>query len=114
MSGPPDLLAALRSSKKGLATFEAMPPSHRRRWISFVEEAKKPETRARRIARCVADLTKGARSSDGGYSGTPLLQKLGIRDGHRVALIDAPSKLPPDLARMPAGVAVRSAAAATT
>ena len=32
-----------------------------------------------------------------GYSGTPLPQKLGIREGHQVALVDAPrrAKRPP-------------------
>jgi hypothetical protein len=38
-----------------------------------------------------------------GYSGTPLVDKLGIRPGHRVALISAPADL--DLG-LPAGVAV--------
>jgi hypothetical protein len=32
-----------------------------------------------------------------GYSGTPLLKKLGIRDGHRVLLHNAPSNLPLEL-----------------
>lgn len=39
-----------------------------------------------------------------GYSGTPLVKKLGIKDGHRVAIIDAPATyrtlldpLPPDV-----------------
>jgi hypothetical protein len=30
-----------------------------------------------------------------GYSGTPLPKKLGIKDGHRVAAIDAPQEFPP-------------------
>ena len=42
-----------------------------------------------------------------GYSGTPLLQKLGIKDGHRVALIDAPAKIPAGLHSLPASIAVR-------
>ena len=33
-----------------------------------------------------------------GYSGTPLLKKLGIKDGHRVALVSAPRALPAELA----------------
>jgi len=94
-----DLLAGLRRSKKALAAFEAMPPSHQRRWVEYVAEAKKAETRARRIAKCVQDLaTEQPRTSSAGYSGTPLLQKLGIKDGHRVALLDAPRKLPAPLA----------------
>ncbi|HWA93888.1 MAG TPA: hypothetical protein VG844_04745 [Terracidiphilus sp.] len=32
-----------------------------------------------------------------GYSGTPLLQKLGIKEGHRVALRNAPDALPQEL-----------------
>lgn len=43
-----------------------------------------------------------ARVASAGYSGTPLPQKLGIKDDHRVALIDAPRgfSLPP----LPPGV----------
>jgi len=32
-----------------------------------------------------------------GYSGTPLLKKLGIKDGHRVLLCKAPADLPEEL-----------------
>ena len=32
-----------------------------------------------------------------GYSGTPLLRKLGIKDGHRVLLRNAPDELPEEL-----------------
>ena len=42
-----------------------------------------------------------------GYSGTPLLKKLGIKDGHRVALLSAPKKLPDDLAGLEASRARR-------
>lgn len=42
-----------------------------------------------------------------GYSGTPLLQKLGIKDGHRVAILDAPKPLPAGLRRMPSSLTVR-------
>lgn len=94
-----ELLTALRKSKKALAAFEALPPSHQKRWVEHVAEAKKEETRARRIAKCVEDLSKGEkRDTSTGYSGTPLLQKLGIKDGRRVALLDAPRKLPVELA----------------
>lgn len=39
-----------------------------------------------------------------GYSGTPLLQKLGIKPGHRVALLGAPIPPPGALVVMPPGV----------
>lgn len=41
-----------------------------------------------------------------GYSGKPLLGKLGIVEGQRVALISAPDPLPEGLERMPPGVVV--------
>ncbi len=41
-----------------------------------------------------------------GYSGTPLPQKLGIKEGHRVALLGAPAGF--DLGTLPAGVAVQA------
>jgi hypothetical protein len=41
-----------------------------------------------------------------GYSGTPLPQKLGIKEGHQVALVDAPVGF--DLGMLPTGAAVRS------
>lgn len=101
-----DLLAALRKSKKAIVAFEVMPRSHQKRWVDYVAEAKKPETRARRIEKCVADLSKnGGKMSATGYSGTPLLQKLGIEDGHRIALLDAPGKLPEALAEVKAAAA---------
>lgn len=40
-----------------------------------------------------------------GYSGTPLPQKLGIKEGHRVALVSAPAGF--DLGTLPVGAAVQ-------
>ena len=45
-------------------------------------------------------------SAAAGYSGKPLLAKLGIAPGQRVAIIAAPDPLPDGLDRMPAGVTV--------
>jgi Protein of unknown function (DUF3052) len=39
-----------------------------------------------------------------GYSGTPLDQKLGIKPGHRVALINAPDDFAKTLGELPDGV----------
>lgn len=41
-----------------------------------------------------------------GYSGKPLLAKLGIKEGQRVAMLSAPTPLPEGLERMPAGVTI--------
>jgi hypothetical protein len=41
-----------------------------------------------------------------GYSGTPLVKKLGIKEGFRVAFVDAPAELAKDLGPLPANVRV--------
>lgn len=56
---PPELSAALRSTPKARAAFEALPPSHRRLWLRYVHEAKQAETRSRRAANVVARLAAG-------------------------------------------------------
>lgn len=45
-----------------------------------------------------------------GYSGTPLPKKLGIKEGHVVAVVDAPSHLDALLVPLPADVSIRSGA----
>ncbi|MDW3218372.1 MAG: DUF3052 domain-containing protein [Acidimicrobiales bacterium] len=45
-----------------------------------------------------------------GYSGTPLPKKLGIKDGHIVALVDAPEHIDDLLDPMPADVEIRRGA----
>jgi hypothetical protein len=42
-----------------------------------------------------------------GYSGTPLPRKLGIKEGHAVAIIDAPEGFGDTLGELPKGVTVR-------
>lgn len=46
---PRDLEQSLRDDRAAREAFDAMPPSHRRAYIEFVEEAARPETRVRRI-----------------------------------------------------------------
>ena len=46
-----------------------------------------------------------------GYSGKPLVEKLGIKSGHRLALIDAPAGFPKALGALPEGVSVEGAKA---
>lgn len=43
-----------------------------------------------------------------GYSGTPLSRKLGIKSGHRVALLEAPAGFEAKLDGLPDGVVVRA------
>ena len=46
-------------------------------------------------------------SPTAGYSGTPLVRKLGIRPGARLGLIGAPEGIDETLGELPAGVVVR-------
>jgi hypothetical protein len=48
-----------------------------------------------------------------GYSGTPLAKKLGIKDGHVLALLGAPAAFVDELEGLPDGVTVRSRASGT-
>lgn len=61
---PPDLLAALASVPAAKARFDALPPSHRREHLAYINEAKKPETRARRIATTLEMLAGQVRRRD--------------------------------------------------
>jgi hypothetical protein len=55
---PADLTKALKAGKVDRA-FAALAPSHRKEFVRWVEEAKKPETRANRIARTVESVAAG-------------------------------------------------------
>ncbi len=63
---PRDLTAALRAAgAEVLAAWKAMSYSHHREYIEAIEEAKRPETRAKRIAGCV-DMMRARASGSGG------------------------------------------------
>jgi uncharacterized protein YdeI (YjbR/CyaY-like superfamily) len=47
---PTDVADALAAHPAAKAAFDRLPPSHRREYLLWVNEAKRPETRARRIA----------------------------------------------------------------
>jgi uncharacterized protein YdeI (YjbR/CyaY-like superfamily) len=54
-----DLAAALGAHPAARRAFEALPPSHRRRYVAWIHFAKRVETRQRRAAEAVALLTAG-------------------------------------------------------
>lgn len=56
---PTDLAAALKKNRKALETFERFPPSHKREYIEWIIEAKRPETREKRVATTIAWLAEG-------------------------------------------------------
>jgi uncharacterized protein YdeI (YjbR/CyaY-like superfamily) len=58
---PDDFRTALAANPTAAATLEGFPPSARRDYLQWVVEAKRPETRASRIAQSVEWLAEGKR-----------------------------------------------------
>jgi uncharacterized protein YdeI (YjbR/CyaY-like superfamily) len=57
----PTMLRTFKSSKEAWAWFERQPPSFRRVAAHWVTSAKKPETRASRLAQLIASSARGER-----------------------------------------------------
>ena len=57
---PEDLAAALDEDAR--AFFDGLAPSHRKEWVRWVEEARKPETRAARIEKTAEALKAGRKT----------------------------------------------------
>jgi hypothetical protein len=57
---PDDLDAALDADAR--ANYAALSFTHRKEWVRWIEEAKKPETRAARVEKTVAALREGKKS----------------------------------------------------
>ena len=58
---PEDLVAALEKNKPAQVTFDAFPPSCKREYIEWIVEAKREDTRAKRLAQTVEWLAEGKR-----------------------------------------------------
>lgn len=58
---PADFAAALEASPDASKTFDAFAPSHRREYVEWITDAKREETRARRIAQAIEWLAEGKR-----------------------------------------------------
>jgi hypothetical protein len=59
---PGDLAAALAGDDTARANFDGLSFTHRKEWVRWIEEAKKPETRATRLAKTVESLHAGKRA----------------------------------------------------
>ena len=51
-----DIEEALRSNTAALSIFEGLPPSHKAEYLKWIDEAKKADTRQRRIAGMIDKL----------------------------------------------------------
>jgi len=59
---PVDLADALTGDAAARAFFARLSYTNQKEWVRWVEEAKKPETRATRVARTVESLRAGKRA----------------------------------------------------
>ena len=59
---PGDLAAALAQDDTARANFDRLSFTHRKEWVRWIEEAKKPETRTTRLAKTVESLHAGKRA----------------------------------------------------
>src|SRR5919112_5701782 len=57
---PDDLSAAMDDAAR--AAFDGLAPSHKKEWVRWVREAKKPETRTARIEKTVEGLKAGKKA----------------------------------------------------
>jgi hypothetical protein len=58
---PPDIAGALAAAPEASAFFSSLATFYRRNFIRWIESAKRPDTRARRIAEMMALLKEGKR-----------------------------------------------------
>jgi uncharacterized protein DUF1905/bacteriocin resistance YdeI/OmpD-like protein len=56
---PLELASALKTNKDARATWEKLSYTHQKEYAQAIEEAKRPETRTRRIEKTVAELAAG-------------------------------------------------------
>jgi bacteriocin resistance YdeI/OmpD-like protein/uncharacterized protein DUF1905 len=59
---PKELAAALKKNAVARAGWEKMSFTHKREWAEAIRDAKKPETREKRIAQAIAALTEKAKA----------------------------------------------------
>jgi hypothetical protein len=59
---PPPLAAALENDSEARAAFDGLSYTHRNEYARWIAEAKREETRARRVEKAVAMLRDGVRS----------------------------------------------------
>lgn len=59
---PADLADALAGDDADRRFFDGLAYTHRKEWVRWIEEAKRPETRSTRVAKAVEALHRGERT----------------------------------------------------
>lgn len=63
---PSELIELLKSNPKAKAAFDSFPPSHQKEYINWITEAKREETKQRRLQQTIENLLEG-KSKDWKY-----------------------------------------------
>jgi uncharacterized protein YdeI (YjbR/CyaY-like superfamily) len=61
LSMPGELAQRLRANKQAATFFEGLAPSYQRQFIAWINAAKRPETRERRLTESISLLSRGER-----------------------------------------------------
>ncbi|MGZ4819438.1 MAG: YdeI/OmpD-associated family protein [Terriglobales bacterium] len=64
IEAPPELKKALKANKAAQASWDRYSYTHRKEFAQWITEAKKPETRARRLEKSIAMLAAGGNLSE--------------------------------------------------
>jgi uncharacterized protein YdeI (YjbR/CyaY-like superfamily) len=56
---PDDLAAALRKNQKAQTAFEKFSPSHKREYVEWITQARREETRTRRLQTAIQQISEG-------------------------------------------------------
>jgi len=67
VSAPEDLAGALAKSEKARATWDSLAPSHRKEYVGWIEDAKRAETRAKRIDKAIEMMAAGIKDKNENY-----------------------------------------------
>jgi uncharacterized protein YdeI (YjbR/CyaY-like superfamily) len=59
VDAPPEFTAALKKNKRAASVFAAFSPSCKREYVEWIAEAKRPETRDKRIASAIEWIAEG-------------------------------------------------------
>jgi uncharacterized protein YdeI (YjbR/CyaY-like superfamily) len=59
LEAPPEFIAALKKNKTAAATYTAFSPSCKREYLEWIADAKRPETRDRRITQAIEWIAEG-------------------------------------------------------
>lgn len=107
---PADARAALVKVPAAKAGWDRLSYTHRKEHAEAITGARKPETRARRIAKMVEMLTSERPSLSNIVSTRPTVAKMGIKTSQRIVVLDADDAAMKIWKKLPSGCTLTSRA----